>query len=109
MEVRLYWFVLKKVMAKFDNRLIPKYVPDDLLWYERDGLETQHQQNKCKDFLRDTAEHFKAMKIVNFNMIKNNVSGQSKKQYQQIDHHEIMCYPPKEREEICSSIFRNVN
>ena len=59
--------------------------------------------------MRDTAEHFKAMKIVNFNMIKNNVSGQSKKQYQQIDHHEIMCYPPKEREEICSSIFRNVN
>ena len=59
--------------------------------------------------MRDTDEHFKAMKIVNFDMIKDYVSEQSKKQYQQIDHHEIMCYPPKEREEICSSIFRNVN
>ena len=48
------------------------------------------------------------MKAVNFGMIKNNVSEQSKKQYQQIDHHEIMCYPPKEREEIFSSIFRNI-
>ena len=59
--------------------------------------------------MRDTDEHFKAMKIVNFDMIKNNVSEQSKKQYQQIDHHEIMCYPPKELEEICLSMFRNVN
>ena len=59
--------------------------------------------------MRDTDERFKAMKIVNFDMIKNNVSEQSKKQYQQIDHHEIMCYPPKELEEICPSMFRNVN
>ena len=60
-------------------------------------------------FLRDADKHFKAMKIVNFDMIKNYVSEQIKKQYQQINHHEIMCYPSKEREEICSSIFRNVN
>ena len=58
--------------------------------------------------MRDTDERFKAMKIVNFDMIKNNVSEQSKKQYQQIDHHEIMCYLLKEREDICSSIFRNI-
>ena len=41
------------------------------------------------------------MKKVNFDMIKNNVSEQSKKQYQQIDHHEIMCYLLKET-------FRNI-
>ena len=34
-------------------------------------------------------------------MIKNNVSEQSKKQYQQIDHHETMCYLLKET-------FRNI-
>ena len=95
-------------MAKIDNKFIPKQVPNDLPWHERDGLETWYQQNRCNDFLRDTDKHFKAMKIVNVDMIKNNVSEQSKKQYQQIDHHEIMCYLLKEREEICSSIFRNI-
>ena len=39
--------------------------------------ETWYQKNKCKDFLRDTDEHFKAMKTVNFDMIKNNVSESS--------------------------------
>ena len=48
------------------------------------------------------------MKIVNFDLIKNNFSEEHKKQYQQIDHHEIMGYQPKLREEICLSILRNV-
>ena len=101
--------VLRKVIAKkFDNKFIPKYVPNDLLWYERNGLDTWYQQNKCDDFLNDTDEHFKTMKIVNFDMIRNEVSEETSRQYQQIDHHEIMCYPPKLREEICSSIFRNI-
>ena len=52
---------------------------------------------------------FKEMKIVNFDLIKKNVSEERKKQYQQIDHHEIMGYPSKLLEEICSSIFRKVN
>ena len=52
---------------------------------------------------------FKEMKIVNFDLTKNNVSEERKKQYQQIDQHEIMGYPPKLREEICSSIFWKVN
>ena len=41
-------------------------------------------------------------------MIKINASEEHKKQYQQIDHHEIMGDPPKLREEICLSIFCNV-
>ena len=93
---------------KFDNHFIPKYIPNDLAWYEKDGLDTWYLQNECNDFLRDTDEHFKEMKIVNFDLIKNNVSEEHKKQYQQIDHHEIMGYPPKLREEICLSVFRNV-
>ena len=101
--------LLRKVIAKkFDNKFIPKYVPNDLLWYESDGLDTWYQQNKCNDFLNDTDEYFKTMKIVNFDMIKNEVSEETTRQYQQIDHHEIMCYPPRLREEICSPIFRNM-
>ena len=100
---------LKKVLAKkFDNRFIPKYIPNDLPWYEKDGLDTWYLQNKCNYFLRDTDEHFKEMKIGNFYLIKNNVSEEHKKQYQQIDNHEIMGYPPKLHKEICSSIFCNV-
>ena len=65
-------------MAKSDNKFIPKYVPNDLPQYDRDGLETWYQQNKCNDLLRDTDEHFKAMKIVNLDMIKNKVSEKKK-------------------------------
>ena len=77
-------------------------------WYERDGLDTWYKQNKCSDFLRDADKHFKNMKMVNFDILKNQVSEDKLKQYLIIDHHEIMRYPPKLREEICSSIFRNI-
>ena len=49
------------------------------------------------------------MKVVNFDMIKNEVSQEKLKQYHLIDHQEIMHYPPHIREEIFSSIFRNSN
>ena len=45
------------------NKFIPKYVPNYLKWYKKD----------CLDGL-DTDEHFKKMKVVNFDMIKNKVS-----------------------------------
>ena len=96
-------------MAKFDNKFIPKYVPNDLKWYERDSLDTWYLQNKCNDFFNDTDEHFKQMKIINLDMIKNNVSTEKRKQYQTLDHHEIMHYSPQLREQICCSIFRYVN
>ena len=57
-----------------DNKFIPKYVPNDLKWYKKDGLDTWYLQNKCADFLMDTDEHFKKMKVVNFDMIKKEVS-----------------------------------
>ena len=92
---------------KCDNRFIPKYIPNDLSWYEKDGLDTWYLQNKCNDFLRATDNHFKEMERI-FELIKSNVSEEQIKQYQQINHHEIMGYPHKLREEICSLIFHNV-
>ena len=50
---------------------------------------------------------FKKRKIINFDMIKNEVSEDKKKQYQTIDHKEIKPYPLQFQEPICSSIFRN--
>ena len=91
-----------------DNKFIPKYVPNNLKWYKRGGLETWYLHNKCNDFLMDTDEHFKETNIVNFDIIKDKKLEEEKlKQYQTIDHDEIMKYPAQLREPICSSIFRN--
>ena len=102
-------YIISKKMAKFDNKFIPKYVPNDLKWYERDGLDTWYLQNKCADFINNTDEHFKQMKITNFDMIRNDVSKDKIKQYQTLDHQEIMHYPLQLRDQICSTIFRNAN
>ena len=91
-----------------DNKFIPKYVPNNLKWYERDDLDTWYLQNKCNDVLMDTDEHFKETNIVNFDIIKNKKLQEEKlKQYQTIDHDGIMKYPAQLPEQICSSIFRN--
>ena len=60
----------KKMTWKLDNQFIPKYIPSDIKWYERDGLDTSYLEGKCKDFLEDTDEHFKHTKIFNFDIIK---------------------------------------
>ena len=49
------------------------------------------------------------MKIVNFDIIKNDVKEDTLKQYQTIDHNEIKQYPSHLQEQICSQIFRNSN
>ena len=66
-------------------------------------------EGKCKDFLENTDRHFEQMKIINFDIINKTVSEKGLKQYQQIDHQILMSYPPKERQEMFSSIFRNVS
>ena len=45
------------------NNYIPEYVPDDLPWYERDGLMTHLDQIKCDKFLEDPEKHFKEKKL----------------------------------------------
>ena len=92
-----------------DDKFIPKYIPNDLKWYEKDGLETWYLKNKSNDFLTNPDEYFEKMNIVNFDIIKGNVSGEKMKQFNSIDHQEIMRYPREMREEIFSSIYRNGN
>lgn len=48
---------------------VTNFVPNDISWYERDGLMTWHNKCKCDDFLRDTDKHFREVKIVNFDII----------------------------------------
>ena len=47
-RVSLYSFIIKQ-----------KYIPNNLKWYERDGLNTWCLQNKLNEFLEDTDSHFK--------------------------------------------------
>ena len=56
-----------------DHKFIPKCVPNDLKWYERDGLDTWYLQNKFNEFINNTDSYFKRMKITNFDLIKNDV------------------------------------
>ena len=94
---------------KVDNNFVPPFVPKDLKWFEKDGLETWYIRNKCEEFLENTDLHFKQRKIINFDMIKNDITDEKIKQYQQIDHDEIKKYPPNDQQQIMSSIFRNTN
>ena len=98
-------------MWKVDNTFVPKFIPDNLKWYECDGLETWYLRNKCSEFLEDSNSHFKNRKMVNFDIINNGekMAKKSLMQYRTIDHDEIKKYPEKEQEQIMSSIFRNAN
>ena len=98
-------------MWKVDNTFVPKFIPDNLKWYECDGLETWYLRNKCSEFLEDTNSHFKNRKIVNFDIINNGekMAKQTLMQYRTINHDEIKKYPEKEEEQIMSSVFRNAS
>ena len=41
------------------NNYIPKYVPNNFPWYERDGLLTYIDKLECDEFLEDPHKHFK--------------------------------------------------
>ena len=77
-------------------------------WFKGEGLLTRYDQIKYKEFLENTDEHFRNSKIVNFDIINSNekIDDDKLKQYQTVNHHEIMTYPPESSEQIMSSIFR---
>ena len=55
--------------SKPSNSYVVKYVPENLPWYESDGLMTWYDQDKCADFLKDTNKHFREAKIINSDII----------------------------------------
>ena len=98
-------------MAKPTNSYISKYVPENLLWFERDGLMAWYDQDKCRDFLRDTNKHFREAKIVNFDRIHRECQAEVVppdllKYYQTVNEKEISWYPSYQQTEIRSSAFR---
>ena len=53
----------------FAKSYLPECVPEDLPWYERDGLMTYIDRAKYKDFISDPDTAIKNTKIINFEMI----------------------------------------
>ena len=69
---------------------------------------TWYEQGKCQDFLEDLDSHFENLEIVNFDLIhsKGNLPETKIKQYQTVNHSEILAYPSDKQDEILSSMFR---
>ena len=59
----------------FANNYIPKYVPEDLPWCERDGLLTYIDQLKYKEFISDPDTAIKNTKVINFDTIHAHCGG----------------------------------
>ena len=95
----------------YTNKYIPDYVPDNLKWYEKDGLDTWYKKNKCNEFLEDTDRYFHNAQIINFDIIRNQkcLPDNKLKQYKTVDYNAIKSYPSLEQTKIISSIFRNIN
>lgn len=96
--------------AVINNRIIPKYVPANLKWHERDGLDTWYLQGKCQDFLQNTDSYFENVKVTNFDIINNKLMDlDKKKQYETVNFNDSNDYPIQYQVEINDSIFRHIN
>ena len=100
---------LSELTWEYDNVFIRKYAPQNLKWYEKDGLQTWYRHIKCEESLNNTDLHFAKRKIKNFDIIKNYLPDNKLKQYQLTDHEEIKYYPLEFQDQIRSSIFRSAD
>ena len=101
--------MVEKIFSEFDNVFVPLYVSNNLKWYERNGLDTWYVQGKCCDFLENTDEHFKQRKIVNFDIINNNILDEKTlRQYETVACKTIKTYPLQHQNNIKFSVFRNI-
>ena len=64
-------------ISNFTSNYIPEYVPNNLKWYERDGLMTYIDQLKYNSFVRNTDEHFEKTQAINFDIIRRLARGEN--------------------------------
>ena len=98
-------------MSKPTNTNVPKFIPNKLSWYERNGLMTWYDKIKCENFLRDTDQHFQQAKIINFGIIHRECCGEEVpknllKRYQTVNDKSVSDYPTPKQIQILSSAFR---
>lgn len=73
------------------NNYILEYVPDNLPWYEHDGVMAYCE---CDNFIKDTGSHSENSRIVNFDIIYKQARGEKidpdlLKKYKTIDSSRI--------------------
>ena len=93
------------------NNYVPKYIPKDLPWYERNGLITYIDQVKCEEFLKDSDNHFKTVRIINFNITQREVAGakvpeELLQHYKTVQNKSVKKYPKKDYEKFLGGAFR---
>ena len=76
------------------NNYIAEYVPDNLPWYERDGVMAYIDILECDNFIKDIGSHFENSRIVNFDIIYKQARGEKidpdlLKKYKTIDSSRI--------------------
>ena len=113
MEVRLFNLQKrqKRKMSKPINTYVPKFVPKDLPWCERDSLIAWRDQCKYEDFLRDADQHFNQVKSTNFHIFSRECNGEEVPKdllnhYQTLNDKAVSDYPETEQDKALSSTFR---
>ena len=94
------------------NNYIPKYIPDDLPWYERNGLMTRLDKIKCDEFLEDPGKHLRGNLNLNFDMIYTSIRGEKipeadLKNYHIVKYELVSKYPQKDKNNFRGAAFRN--
>ena len=95
----------------FADKYIPKYVPEDLPWYERNGLLTYVDQWKYKEFISDPDTDVKNTKVVNFDMIHAQCRGtprtHSDNFYQTLREKDVKKMPQKDKKKVIAACIRS--
>ena len=94
----------------FVTKYVLEYVPDNLPWYERDGLLTYIDQLKYKKFCENRDEHFLNTEVVNFDVMHHRCRGDPMKNdvkhYKTIKKDDFKKYPSQESKRALSSASR---
>ena len=64
-------------MSNCVNNYVPDFVPQDLSWYERNGLMTWYEQIKCENFVCNIDKHFKEVNVINLDIIHREARGEN--------------------------------
>ena len=93
-------------MSINENNYVPKYIPPE----ERDFL-SYLDDLKYEKYMEDPDTYFKNVKIINFDIIRNQILGEPMRKpietYQTVHDADLVKYTPKAKEKFVSSAMRN--
>ena len=85
-------------------------MPENLPWYERDGLMMYIDQMKYKEYSENKDQYLKNVEVVNFDMIHNRCSGiplqNSETFYKTAKEKDLKKFPKKKKNDTFAAIAR---